>query len=118
MNRSIVGLLAAGALLGTGPCEGPVPSGLTNGHVVGTWGGENAGLIGDEIERPHRADRNVDRHFRPARAFRHPSAIRAGHGEIGAVHVDRMVGHGQVADPHAHTVALAHDQMVDGGKDA
>ena len=48
MNRSILGLLAAGALLGTGPCEGPVASELTNGRVVGTWGGENAGLIGDD----------------------------------------------------------------------
>jgi hypothetical protein len=48
MNRSIVGLLAAGALLGTGPCEGPTSSGLTNGLVIGTWGGDNAGLIGDD----------------------------------------------------------------------
>ena len=48
MKRSMVGLLAAGALLGTGPCEGPTSSGLTNGLVVGTWGGDNAGLIGDD----------------------------------------------------------------------
>ncbi len=47
MNRSILGLLAAGALLGTGPCEG-VPTGLMHGLVVGTWGGENAGLIADD----------------------------------------------------------------------
>ena len=47
MNRSVLALLAAGALLGTGPCELD-PTGLTNGLVVGTWGGENAGLIADD----------------------------------------------------------------------
>jgi hypothetical protein len=45
MNRSVMGLLAAGALLG--PCEGPEIPGLPHKVVVGTWGGENAGLIGD-----------------------------------------------------------------------
>ena len=48
MNRFVLGVLAAGLTLGTGPCEGPTSSGLTNGLVVGTWGGENAGLIGDD----------------------------------------------------------------------
>ena len=46
MNRSVFGLLAAGALLG--PCEGPETVGLAHGVVVGTWGGENAGLIADD----------------------------------------------------------------------
>jgi len=44
MNRSVLGLLAAA--LFTGPCD--EPSGLTNGLVVGTWGGDNAGLIADD----------------------------------------------------------------------
>ncbi len=48
MNRSVVGLLAAGALLGTGPCEGPEIPGLPHNVVVGTWGGDNAGLIADD----------------------------------------------------------------------
>ena len=47
MNRSIVGVLAAGAVLGW-TCREAEPSGLTNGLVVGTWGGENAGLIADD----------------------------------------------------------------------
>ena len=45
MNRSAFGLLAVGALLG--PCDGP-EFGLTHMSVVGTWGGENAGLIADD----------------------------------------------------------------------
>jgi len=48
MNRFVLGVLAAGLTLGTGPCEGPEAIGLTHGLVVGTWGGENAGLIGDD----------------------------------------------------------------------
>src|SRR6266481_6409974 len=48
MNKPVLGLLAAAALLGTGPCEGPEPIGLTNGRVIGTGGGANAGLIGDD----------------------------------------------------------------------
>ena len=49
MNRSVLAILAAGVTLGTGPCEGPEPLGsLRHGVVVGTWGGENAGLIADD----------------------------------------------------------------------
>jgi hypothetical protein len=46
MNRSVPGLLVGGALLG--PCDQPEPIGLSHGVVVGTWGGENAGLIADD----------------------------------------------------------------------
>lgn len=46
MNRSAFGLLAVGVLLG--PCEGPEIPGLPHKVVVGTWGGENAGLIADD----------------------------------------------------------------------
>ena len=67
-----------------------------------------AGLVGDELEGAHLPDRHVDRDLRPARALRHPAAVGAGHLEVVAVHVDRMVGHGEVADAHAHPVALAH----------
>ena len=56
------------------------------------------------------ADRNVGRDLGPARAFRHPAAVGAGHLEIVAVQVDRMVGHGEIADADAHAVALAHDE--------
>ena len=45
MNRSVLGLLALGALLG--PCE-TGPSGILGGAVQGTWGGDNAGLIADD----------------------------------------------------------------------
>jgi len=45
MNRSVFGLLALGALIG--PCD-TGPTGIVDGTVVGTWGGENAGLIADD----------------------------------------------------------------------
>ena len=45
MNRSVFGLVFAGALLG--PCD-TGPAGIVDGMVVGTWGGENAGLIADD----------------------------------------------------------------------
>jgi len=47
MKRSMLGVLAAGLTLGTGPCDGP-EWGLIRNTVVGTWGGENAGLIADD----------------------------------------------------------------------
>ena len=47
MNRSVLAILAAGVTLGTGPCDGP-EWGLIQNTVVGTWGGENAGLIADD----------------------------------------------------------------------
>jgi hypothetical protein len=47
MNRSVLAVLAAGVTLGTGPCDGP-EWGLIRNTVVGTWGGENAALIGDD----------------------------------------------------------------------
>ncbi|HEV8266230.1 MAG TPA: hypothetical protein VGQ06_14880 [Gemmatimonadales bacterium] len=46
--RSVLAVLLAGAVLATGPCEGGGPTGLLKGVVVGTWGGENAGLIADD----------------------------------------------------------------------
>jgi len=39
-------VLVAAGVLGTGPCE--LSTGLKGGVVVGTWGGENAGLIADD----------------------------------------------------------------------
>ena len=45
MNRSVFGVVIAGALLG--PCD-TGPTGIVNGTLVGTWGGENAGLIADD----------------------------------------------------------------------
>lgn len=45
MNRSVFGLLALGALIG--PCD-TGPTGIVDGMVVGTWGGDNAGLIADD----------------------------------------------------------------------
>lgn len=45
MNRAVFGLLALGTLLG--PCD-TGPSGIVEGVVQGTWGGDNAGLIADD----------------------------------------------------------------------
>jgi hypothetical protein len=44
MTRSVMAALVAASLLG--PCEGP--TGVVDGVVTGTWGGENAGLIADD----------------------------------------------------------------------
>ena len=69
-----------------------------------------ARLVGDEFEHAHRTDRHVGRHLRPPRARRHPAAVGAGHLELVAVQMDGVVGHGEIAHPHAHAVAPAHHQ--------
>jgi hypothetical protein len=65
------------------------------------------------------AHRHVDGDLGPARAFfgTQPPSVH-GHLEIVAVHVDRVVGHGEVAEADAHAVALAHDEGSMPGKDA
>lgn len=40
---TLAAVLAAGLL---GPCDGP--TGVANGPLTGTWGGQNAGLIADD----------------------------------------------------------------------
>lgn len=45
VTKAVVALVAAAAVLG--PCE-TKPTGIANGAVQGTWGGENAGLIADD----------------------------------------------------------------------
>ena len=76
-----------------------------------------AQMIGRELVGAHRAHRNVDGDFGPLRTFGHPAAIGAGHLEVIAMHVDRMVRHGQVAHAHADAVALVDNQRVDIRKD-
>ncbi|CUH99392.1 hypothetical protein PHA8399_01511 [Leisingera aquaemixtae] len=66
-----------------------------------------------ELIGTHGADGNVDRHLRPAGALRNPAAVGASDLEVVAVHVDRMVGHGQVAGPDPHPVTLIDHQRVD-----
>ena len=73
--------------------------------------------VGDKLESAHLADRDVDRDLGPGRALGNPAAVGAGHLEVVAVHVDRVVGHGQVAEPDPHLVALAHHQRIDAGED-
>ena len=46
-TKPAVALSALVALLGSGPCDGG-PTGLKDGVVQGTWGGENAGMIADD----------------------------------------------------------------------
>ena len=45
LTKTVVALVAAAAMLG--PCE-TGPTGVVDGTVQGTWGGENAGLIADD----------------------------------------------------------------------
>ena len=76
------------------------------------WIAQSPGYVGVELVGAHGADRDVDRDLRPARLRPHPAAVGAGHLEVVAVHVDRMVGHGEVADAHPHAVALGDHQRI------
>ena len=44
MNKPVLAVLVAAGLIG--PCDPPV--GIEDGVLMGTWGGENAGLIADD----------------------------------------------------------------------
>ena len=46
--KTTMGFAVAAAILAGGPCEGPTALPLPHEQVVGTWGGENAGLIADD----------------------------------------------------------------------
>jgi len=48
MTKSLFAVLVAAGVLRAGPCEGGGTTGLPDGLVTGTWGGENAGLIADD----------------------------------------------------------------------
>ncbi|MDP3910670.1 MAG: hypothetical protein Q8Q14_09790 [Gemmatimonadales bacterium] len=45
LTKAVAGLLAAAAVIG--PCQ-KTTTGIADGVVDGTWGGENAGLIADD----------------------------------------------------------------------
>jgi hypothetical protein len=47
LTRQAVTVLAVVAVLGPGPCDAR-PTGVKDGVVLGTWGGENAALIADD----------------------------------------------------------------------
>ena len=75
-------------------------------------------VFGIELVGAHGADRDVDADLRPARFRPHPATVRAGHLEIIAMHVDRVVGHGEIANPHPHPVVLRDDEWIDPGEHA
>ncbi len=75
-------------------------------------------LAGDELHLAHLPHRHVGGHFRPARSKWRRPAVGAGHLEFMAVQMDRVVGHGQVADTQAHPLALTRHQRIDAGKHA
>ncbi len=70
-----------------------------------------------EVEGAHRPHGDVDGDLGPGRLGWDPAAIGARYLEVVAVHVDRVVGHRQVADAHPHVVAPADHQRVDARKD-
>ena len=72
-----------------------------------------AGLTGVELDRPHLAHRDIGGHFGPSRSRRGPAAIGACDDEFMAVQVNRVIGHGEIADANADTIILAHDHVVD-----
>ncbi len=80
--------------------------------------GPVAGFVGQEFDLAHLANGQIHRHLGPARTLGHRAAIGAGDFELDPVHVDGVVGHGQVAHAHAHPVAQARHQRVDAGEDA
>ncbi len=75
-------------------------------------------VVRENIEGPYGADRNVDRCFRPLRTLRHPAAVGAADREVVTVQMDGMIGHAEIADPHAHAIAQSHGQWIDSGKHA
>src|SRR6516162_437989 len=77
-----------------------------------------ARVVGNHVEGPDHADRDIDGAFRPLRTLGHPSAVRAAHREMVAVQMDRVVGHGEIAHAHAHAVAEPHRHRIDAGKHA
>src|SRR5262245_65171266 len=77
-----------------------------------------ARVVGNHVEGPDRADRDVDGALRPFGALGAPTAIRAAHREVVAVQMDRVVGHGEIAHAHAHAVAEPHGPGVDAGEHA
>ena len=77
-----------------------------------------ADVLGVELVGPHRSDWDVDADLRPARLWADPAAIGAGDLEVVAVHVDRMVRHGQVAHTHADAIVFGDDERTDAWEDA
>src|SRR5262249_29183734 len=70
-------------------------------------------IVGHDVEGADCPDWHVDRALGKLRTFGNPSAIGAGHVNMVAVQVDRVVGHGEIAHAHAHAVAEAYRQRVD-----
>ena len=77
-----------------------------------------ARLVGDEFVSTHATDRNIYGYFRPARFRSNPAAIGACHLEVVSMHVDRVIGHGQVANANPYPIALAHNQWINAGEGA
>ena len=75
--------------------------------------GPVAGLVSDKLQLPHLAHGHVGGHLGPTRRFGHGAAVGAGHLELNAMDVHRVVGHGQVAHAHAHPVVQARHQRAD-----
>ena len=74
-------------------------------------------LVGDKLQLAHLPHRHIGSHLRPARAHRGRPAIGAGHLELVAMHMNRVVGHGQVAHAQAHPVVVPHHQRVNPRED-
>ena len=61
-------------------------------------------------------DGDVYGDFGPARLWSYPPSIGTCHLELQSVHVDRMVGHGQIAHAHPHPFAEPAYQVIYPGK--
>jgi hypothetical protein len=80
------------------------------------WIAQSPGLSATKSKARICADGTSIGDLRPRGGFRHPAAIGAGDLEIIAVHVDRVVGHGEIAEPDPHLVTFCHDKMIDAGE--
>ena len=63
-------------------------------------------MNGMEVKGPHTTDGDVNRHFRPTRFRSDPTTVRSADFKVITVHMDRVIGHGQVTDSYPGVIVL------------
>lgn len=74
-------------------------------------------ILGVKLVCSHRTNGDVDTNLRPPSFWPYPATVSAGHLEIIAVHMDWMVGHCEIAHPHADSIVFRNDERIDPRED-